>query len=73
VRRIRLEQGLGIGVAGDELHAHHLGPDHPVDGVAASAPTPMTRISAKFSESERNGIGLSSATLGGHATDGGGR
>ena len=24
-------------------------------------PTPMTRISAKFSESERNGIGLSSA------------
>ena len=25
-------------------------------------PTPMTRISAKFSESERNGIGLSSAT-----------
>ena len=26
-------------------------------------PTPMTRISAKFSESERNGIGLSSATL----------
>ena len=28
-------------------------------------PTPMTRISAKFSESERNGIGLSSATLDG--------
>jgi hypothetical protein len=29
----------------------------------------MTRISAKFSESERNGIGLSSATLErGHAT-----
>ena len=26
-------------------------------------PTPMTRISAKFSESERSGIGLSSATM----------
>ena len=37
VRRVRLEQGLGVRVAGDELDAHHLGPDHPVDGVAAAA------------------------------------
>ena len=37
VGRVGLEQGLRVGVAGDELHAHHLGPDHPVDGVAASA------------------------------------
>ena len=40
VRRVRLEERLRIGVAGDELHAHHLGPDHPVDGVAAAAPDP---------------------------------
>ena len=33
-------------------------------------PTPMTRISAKFSESERSGIGLSSATLDGVVRDG---
>ena len=37
VRRIGLEQRLGVRVAGDELDAHHLGPDHPVDGVASSA------------------------------------
>ncbi len=33
-------------------------------------PTPMTRISAKFSELERNGIGLSSATLEGRFATG---
>ena len=37
VRRIRLEERLGVRVAGDELDAHHLGADHPVDGVAATA------------------------------------
>jgi hypothetical protein len=37
VGRVGLEEGLGIGVAGDELDAHHLGPDHPVDGVAPAA------------------------------------
>ena len=37
VRRVGLEERLGVGVAGDELDAHHLGPDHPVDGVAAAA------------------------------------
>ena len=37
VRRVRLEERLGVRVAGDELDAHHLGPDHPVDGVAAAA------------------------------------
>ena len=37
VRRVRLEQRLRVRVAGDELDAHHLGPDHPVDGVAAAA------------------------------------
>ena len=37
VRRVRLEERLGVGVDGDELDAHHLGPDHPVDGVAAAA------------------------------------
>jgi hypothetical protein len=60
MRGVRLEERLGVGVAGDELDAHHLGPDHPVDGVAAATPTPMTRISAKFSESERNAMGFSS-------------
>ena len=38
VRRVRLEQRLGIGVAGDELDAHHLGADHPVDGVCPASP-----------------------------------
>ena len=38
VRGIGLEEGLRVRVAGDELHAHHLGADHPVDGIAASAP-----------------------------------
>jgi hypothetical protein len=33
-------------------------------------PTPMTRISAKFSESERSGIGLSSDDPGGVIDDG---
>jgi len=37
VRRIALEQRLGIGVHADELDAHHLGANHPVDGVAATA------------------------------------
>src|SRR4029079_10358673 len=37
VRRVGLEEGLRVGVTGDELDAHHLGPDHPVDGVAATA------------------------------------
>jgi hypothetical protein len=37
VRRVRLEEGLRVRVAGDELDAHHLGPDHPVDGVAAAS------------------------------------
>ena len=37
VRRVGLEERLGVRVAGDELDAHHLGPDHPVDGVAAAA------------------------------------
>ena len=37
VRRVGLQERLGIGVAGDELDAHHLGPDHPVDGVAPAA------------------------------------
>ena len=37
VGRIRLQERLGVRVAGDELHAHHLGADHPVDGVAAAA------------------------------------
>ena len=40
VRRVGLEERLGIRVAGDELDAHHLGPDHPVDGVAAAAADP---------------------------------
>jgi hypothetical protein len=34
---IRLEESLRVRVAGDELDAHHLGPDHPVDGIAAAA------------------------------------
>ena len=37
VRGVRLEERLRVRVAGDELDAHHLGPDHPVDGVAPSA------------------------------------
>src|SRR5664279_3156223 len=37
VRGIGLKQGLGIRVDADELDAHHLGPDHPVDGIAAPA------------------------------------
>ena len=37
VGRVRLQQRLRVRVAGDELDAHHLGPDHPVDGVAAAA------------------------------------
>ena len=37
VRRVGLEQRLGVRVAGDELDAHHLGADHPVHGVAAAA------------------------------------
>ena len=37
VRRVGLEQRLRIGVHGDELDAHHLRPDHAVDGVAAAA------------------------------------
>ena len=36
VRRVGLEQRLGVRVAGDELDAHHLGPDHPVDRIAAA-------------------------------------
>ena len=36
VGRVRLQQGLGIGVDSDELDAHQLGPDHAVDGVAAT-------------------------------------
>ena len=40
VRRIGLKERLRIRVAGDEFHAHHLGPDHPVHGVAASAARP---------------------------------
>ena len=37
VGRIRLEQRLRVGVDRDELDAHQLRADHPVDGVAASA------------------------------------
>ena len=37
VRGVRLQERLGIRVAGDELHAHHLGPDHAVHGIAAAA------------------------------------
>ena len=37
VRGVRLQERLGVRVAGDELHAHHLGPDHPVDGVGTAA------------------------------------
>ena len=37
VRGVRLEERLGVGVEGDEFDAHHLRPDHPVDGVAAAA------------------------------------
>ena len=37
VRRVGLQERLGVRVAGDELDAHHLGADHPVDGVAATA------------------------------------
>ncbi len=37
VRRVRLKECLRVGVEGDELDPHHLGPDHPVDGVAAAA------------------------------------
>ena len=37
VRRVGLQERLGVRVAGDELDAHHLRPDHPVDGVAAAA------------------------------------
>ena len=37
VRRVALEERLGIGVHADELHAHHLGANHPIDGVAAPA------------------------------------
>ena len=36
VRRIGLEEGLRVRVDRDELDAHQLGADHPVDGVAAS-------------------------------------
>ena len=35
--RVRLEQRLRVRVDGDELDAHHLRPDHAVDGVAAAA------------------------------------
>ena len=31
------QQGLGIGVGADELHALHLAVDHVLDGVAAAA------------------------------------
>jgi hypothetical protein len=37
VRRVRLEEGLRVRVAGDELDPHHLGANHPVDGVATTA------------------------------------
>ena len=37
VRRIGLQERLGVRIAGDELDAHHLGPDHPVDGVGTTA------------------------------------
>src|SRR5438876_347054 len=37
VRGVRLQERLRVRVAGDELDAHHLGPDHPVDGVAPAA------------------------------------
>ena len=40
VGRVRLQQGLGIGVDGDELDAHQLGPDHAVDGIAATTADP---------------------------------
>ena len=40
VRRVRLEERLRIRVAGDELDAHHLGPDHPVDRIAPATPDP---------------------------------
>jgi len=40
VGRIRLQERLRVRIAGDELDAHHLGPDHPVDGVAAAAADP---------------------------------
>ena len=37
VRRVRLQERLRVRVAGDELDAHHLGADHPVDGIAAAS------------------------------------
>ena len=37
VRGVGLEERLRVGVEGDEFDPHHLGPDHPVDGVAPSA------------------------------------
>ena len=37
VRRVALEERLRVGVHADELDAHHLCADHPVDGVAAAA------------------------------------
>ena len=37
VRGVGLEERLRVRVAGDELHAHHLGADHPVDGITATA------------------------------------
>ncbi len=38
VGSVRLEQRLRVRVAGDELHPHHLRPNHAVDGVASAAP-----------------------------------
>ncbi len=37
LRRHRMEEGLGIRIDGDELHALHAKGDHAVDGVAAAA------------------------------------
>ena len=37
---VRLQERLGVGVDGDELHAHQLRADHAVDGVAAAAADP---------------------------------
>ena len=40
VRRVRLEERLRVRVHGDELHAHELGSDHPVDRVGPAASDP---------------------------------
>ena len=56
VRRVGLEERLRVRVAGDELDAHHLGPDHPVDGVAAAAADPDDPDQREVLESERSGI-----------------